>query len=94
MVTQHRPTAGTAASVLIENDAQRRDPDASSLSFVLKNITATASVFLGDPGVTAANGFEWAPADGPLSIDLEPGEKLYGIVAVTQQALHALQAGR
>lgn len=65
----------------------------ASRSFVLKNKTGTAPIFLGGLNVTTATGFEWAPADGPLDTNVEPAETLYGI-ADTPQTIHVLSQGR
>lgn len=90
-----RAAAAAASSVLAENDRNARSEDDRTKRFLLKNATATAAVFLevGAPATTGA-GFEWAVADGPLEIALEPGEKLYGIVAATPQTIHVLKQGR
>lgn len=65
-------------------------------SFVIKNKTATASIFLetsDDAGAASATtGFEWETTDGPLSIDLWENEILYGLVSSTQQTVHVLEA--
>lgn len=91
-VASSRPAVNTTAGGVLILDPGG-DGDNIGASVVLKNVTGTASVFLGPSGVTTANGFEWAPADGPLSIDLGREEKLYGIVAVTTQTLHVLATG-
>lgn len=95
-----RPAVTTSATLVAANtlaDDTTLMPvhDWARRSFLVKNMTGTASVFLGTSGVTAAApAFEWAVADGPLMIDLEPGEELYGIVAATTQTLHVLRQGR
>ncbi|MDQ3933423.1 MAG: hypothetical protein M3340_02195 [Actinomycetota bacterium] len=90
----------SSATLIAEND-QPTTGDASSRSdqwtrrYLLKNVTGTASVYLGGTdAVTTGNGFEWTVADGPLEVELEPGEKLYGVVAATTQAVHVLRQGR
>lgn len=92
-VVASRPSVTTSATKIAENTSGD-STDVSTLSFVLKNLTASASIYVGPSGVTTSNGFEWAVSDGPLSIDLEPGEELYGIVASTSQTVHVLKAGR
>lgn len=89
----------TAATLLLAgaggvNSPSYNPDDYAAFSALLKNITGTAAVVLGDSGVTAATGFQWDVADGPLSIDLEPGESLYGIVASVNQVVHVLKEGR
>lgn len=61
-------------------------------SYVVKNVTGTAPIFLGGgPAVTVINGFEWVVADGPLTIDLQAGEDLYGIVDEVTQTCHTMR---
>lgn len=62
--------------------------------YLIKNKTATASVFVGGSGLTTGNGFEWEVGDGALVVDLEPGETLLAVVATGTQTLHVLQVGR
>lgn len=93
-ITATRPVAGVAETLLCELSADAGPSDDTTRRFLLRNATGTASVFLGPAGVTAANGFEWAVADGPIEVELEPGEKLYGIVAAAAQTLHVLGQGR
>lgn len=66
-------SVGTSAVALTDNTT-------SSLSVLVKN-TGASTVYLGTAGVTSANGFPWAAADGPISFDLGSGEVLYGICA-------------
>lgn len=88
-----RPAISISAT-LIATNASSDTSDASNRSFILKNITGSAAVFVGPSGVTTSSGFQWDVADGPLSVDLEPGESVYGIVASTPQTLHVLSGGR
>lgn len=86
----------TVGGVLLAQNAAT-DPgegDYRSRKFLLKNITGTATVFVGPSGVTTGTGFAWAVSDGPLEVELEPGESLYGIVASTSQTVHVLRQGR
>jgi len=95
VVTQ--PVVDTTVGGVLVAQKSSGDPgegDYRSRKFLLKNNTQTAAVFLGPQGLTTANGFQWDPADGPLEVELEPGEALYGIVAVTSQTVHALRQGR
>jgi hypothetical protein len=99
-ITPTRPAVTTAATLIAANTntdetASKPVHDWATRSFLLKNMTGTASVFVGAGDVTAAPpAFEWAVADGWMNIDLEPGEELWGIVAVTTQTLHVLRQGR
>ena len=89
-----RPAVTTSATKIAENTSTHAS-DGEAVSFLVKNATGTAAVFLGaDNTVAAANGFQWDTADGSLSVDLEPGEQLWGIVAATTQTLHVLKQGR
>ena len=93
VVTQ--PAVGTSATLICQNTAG--DPgegDYRTRRFRIKNVTATAPVFIGPAGVTTANGYSFATADSPIVIELEPGEALYGIVTTTTQTLHVIQHGR
>lgn len=93
-----RPTVDTTSGgvKLAENAAAATGggDDWASKRFLLKNLTATAAIFLGPSGVTAANGFQWDPGDGPLEFELEPGEAIYGIVSSASQVVHSLGQGR
>lgn len=93
-ITATRPVAGVAETLLCELSADAGPSDETTRRFLLKNATGTASVFLGPQGVTTATGFEWTTTAGPIEVEIEPGEKLYGIVAATPQTLHVLGQGR
>lgn len=55
---------------------------------------AGQTVFLGGPGVTAANGYPVATGTSfPWQLELGNGEALYGIVAATTQAVSVLRSG-
>jgi hypothetical protein len=76
-------------------DDEQSFDDFRTRSFAIKNATASDTVYLGGTsGVTSSTGFAWAAADGPLAVDLEPGEELWGIVTTTTQVIHVLQQGR
>lgn len=94
-IVASRPAILTTEVLIASNAAtDAGEADARTRRYVVKNVTGTAAVFLGPSGVTTSNGFQWDIADGPLTVDLEPGESLYGIVASTTQTLHVLQGGR
>ena len=86
--------ADTATKIAENTTAPSGQDDAQTVAYLLKNATATESVFLGASGVTTAAGFEWATTDGALVVSLEPGESLYGIVATDDQTVHGLKVGR
>lgn len=93
-VTTAQVSVTTSATLICRNTASVGADDSATLGFVVKNTTGTANVFVGPTGVTTGTGFQWSATDGPLSIDLEPQESLYGIVAATTQVLHVLGVGR
>lgn len=87
-VTADRVSVTTSVTAIVTNDSHRL------LRFVIKNFTASASVFVGGSDITTgADSFEWETSDSPLEIELEQGETLYGRVATTTQVLHVLQGG-
>lgn len=70
-------------------------PLAETRSILLANETASASIFLEtDADATTANGYEWKPADGPISIDLPAYERLSMISGGVTQTVRALRVGR
>lgn len=93
-ITATRPVADVDGELLCEVSADAGPKDETTRRFRIKNTTGSASVFLGPQGVTTANGYEWTAAEGPLEVTLEPGEKLYGIVAALGQTVHVLASGR
>lgn len=52
--------------------------DAGGISVVVRNRDAANPIYLGASGVTSAAGFQLDAGDA-VSIDLGPGESLYGI---------------
>jgi hypothetical protein len=76
--TDYRTSANTALQVFGQ-------------STVVHNRGA-ASVFVGGPDVTTANGFELA-ADGIFTADLHEGDDLYAVTASGTQPCDVLQAG-
>lgn len=62
---------------------------------IINNTATQGELILGPAGLTAGNGAR-VPATAPrvLDFELEPGEALYGIVAVTTQAVDVLVNGR
>lgn len=96
-VAAARPQATPTGALLAENTSPAtgwgNEGEWATRHYLLKNKTGTASVFLGAQGVAAADGFEWEVADGPLEIDLEAGEQLYGL-ASPAQTIHVLSQGR
>ena len=97
-VTSPKVTVTAAAPVLLaDNPVDRaRQDDSGTAHLQAKNVTGTATVRLGGPGVTAASGWPWDVADGRLALSLEPGEELYGVLATgaPSQDVHVLKTGR
>lgn len=93
-VVPTRVTASNPAQKLAENTHSPVQGDFGAQSFVLRNLTQTATVYLGsDATVTNTGGFPWYVSDQPVSIELEPGESVWGY-ASSAQAIAALKAGR
>lgn len=88
-----RATADNPAQVLVENPHGSDSGDYRNTHHVLKNVTATAPIFLGGPNVSDVDGFEWQASDGAFDLDLEPGEQLYGYASV-EQDVQVLSGGR
>jgi hypothetical protein len=94
-ISAAQTTVGTSATLVAQNTASdSSEGDYRERAFVVKNITASSDIFLGDSAVTTSNGFKWSPADGPLFVKLEPSESLYGVVASISQTVHSLRSGR
>jgi hypothetical protein len=83
-----RKTVTSAAALLLVDGN-----DWNGVTGILKNLTASASVYLGgDNTVTDTTGFAWDSTDGPLQLSLAPGEQLYARLAsgATSQVIHRL----
>ena len=98
-------TTGVATAVVSNTTPGGSDRDDwQTRSFAVKNMSpAKTSVFVDVAKVAAppsaaallSDGLEWETTDGPLYIDLEPGEALYGTPATaTAQLMHSLGSGR
>ncbi|MFL5845274.1 MAG: hypothetical protein ACJ762_11310 [Solirubrobacteraceae bacterium] len=78
-VKAQNKTVTTAPAILVTGN------DFNGVAAMLRNNTATASVWVGGPdvaaGATPANAFEWKAADPPLTVDLIPGEDLWAVLA-------------
>jgi hypothetical protein len=81
-------TVGTAATLL--SAAETDTPAGARL--VVRNSSATTSVFLGGAGVTASTGLE-LPSATQLPWTLDLGEALYAAVVVGTVVVHVLQGG-
>ena len=73
--------------------------DYRSVVRLMKNLTGTATVWLGSSSAVSAatvNAWPWEVADGPLRVALEPGEELWAVVATggAAQNIRNLRVGR
>jgi hypothetical protein len=93
-VVATQPLVDVSATLIAQNTAadDQIEGDFRARVFLVKNLTG-GDVFLGGNTVTTATGFKWSASDGVLTIELEPGEALYGI-GTTPQQLHVLRTGR
>lgn len=86
MVKGSRHKITNAATPIVAGDAYGK------AEFLLRNQDAHASVFLGGERVTPVDGYELRPGES-LSLSLESGEILYGIVTIaTELRVDVLQA--
>jgi hypothetical protein len=69
--------AVTAERVTVETTAVALNPG-SSAGTHLRITNGAVVIDLGDSGVTAGTGFE-VPADGELTVEIDPGDVLYAI---------------
>lgn len=78
-----RVAVGVAATVIASADAD-------GITATVRNSDATAGVELGGSAVTALAGYT-LPAGQSLTVDIAPGETLYGIVAAATVSVHVLR---
>jgi hypothetical protein len=81
--TAHVPVSTTRAEL---TNRPATDPRNSVL------VHCTVDLYVGNVAVTAANGF-LVPAGSVVSLDLESGERLYGILASGTGTAYVLRAG-
>lgn len=98
-----RPSVSASTPTLIASGPATKDSDSDDwrgYEFLIKNVTAAAAIYLDTTlnsavsAVDATNGFLWDIADGPLTIKLEAGERLYALSASGAQTVHVLPQGR
>lgn len=87
-VTTSRVTVATTATLLYTAPTSGVCPASPACRVLVRN-PSTVSVYVGDSGVTTANGFEIAAGDA-LGINVRSGESLYGIVAAATQVVHTV----
>lgn len=78
-------TVGTTATLLVAGDADGQ--------FVALNNISAQDVYVGDSGVTTANGYKVATGTDLPVMPLPSGETLYGIVAATTSVVCVLRTG-
>lgn len=79
-LTASQVSVGTTETSIIANNGT------SYLRVTLKN-DGTQIVFLGPTGVLTTTGFQLKNGDPPVSIELAPGQELFGIVAATSETV-------
>lgn len=96
MVETFRRSVSTDAELLYEHTGSGPAADFSSKRVALINVSGTqAEVTLGDEDVTTSTGARWTVAAGrTLSLELEPGEAIYGVVVAGTQSIDVLVNGR
>jgi hypothetical protein len=89
-----RITVGTTATVLSSlTPPSPIDYNQRGFSTLIQNPTGGVTVYLGGPDVTTTTyGYSLA-AGSSMSVDLFPGDLLYGVVATGTQALGILRTG-
>jgi hypothetical protein len=88
MIRHARVSVGVAPTLLT---APESDMQAGS-RLLLRNTSATASVFLGAADVTAVDGYE-LPAGTSLSLTLDSRDSLHAVTAVGDVPIHVLRVG-
>lgn len=91
-----RPVVDSEYALLLAHEvvSSSSEGDFGNRRAVIKNVTGTAGVYLGGPDTAVGDRFLWESEDGSLSVDLEPGEALWGISDGADQTLHILVNGR
>lgn len=79
-------SVGTTAELLSTTERDSR----SGSALAVQNTDATADLYIGAADVTTATGFK-VPAGTTVTLDVEPGESLYGIVASGTVDVHVLR---
>lgn len=84
MAVKHgRVTVGTSVTVVL-------DATGDALSGIVRVPSGGVAVFLGDAAVATGDGYELPPGEA-LSLDLDRGERAYGVVATGSQEVHTLR---
>lgn len=88
-VRTDRITVGTSASQLTPSTLTDQQLGASS---ILIKAPAAAVLYVGGQGVTTATGYD-IPAGGELALDLNMGERIYGVVSTGTGTVAVLMSG-
>lgn len=89
MAIESAQIAVSTTATELTNTAARISGDSTS---ILVQAPAGAVLYVGPAGVTTANGFP-VPAGSSFSIDLEFGERLYGVLASGTATAFVLRQG-
>lgn len=73
---------GIEATLLVDSDSTPRQ--------ILIHAISNKTVYLGASNVTTATGFIFEKDDGALSLTLQAGEKLYGVVDSSTETVSVL----
>lgn len=93
-----RRTVTTAATLLYSHPATSSSSEGDypnkRVALINQAVTQTV-VVLGTSAVTAATGARWTVEAGrTFSLEIEPGESIYGIVAAGTQDIDVIAGGR
>lgn len=87
-VASSQKSPGVAATLLTSSPTD----STSGAAVTLVNRHATVSTYIGAAGVTTGTGFELKAGES-ISVDLDAGEALYGIVTSGTGTVHVLEVG-
>lgn len=85
-------TVGAGSPVQLNTIAGDSGSSTTGARCLVRNRHASITVALGGSDVTAAAGFALLAGEG-VAIDLDVGEKLYGIAASSTVTVHVLEGG-
>lgn len=85
--------AVTSAQVSVGTTATALNTAGTSGQRLVVSNAGTNDVLLGPSGVTTVTGLALAATDGPIVIELAPGEVLFGIVATGTETVQVLRSG-
>ena len=87
-ITHERVSVGTTATQISSNYAGK---DGQAVS--VQNTAAGANVYIGGEGVTTTS-YGYSLAGGTdMMVEMQDGEKLYGVVASSTQTVNVLRQG-